>query len=57
MVHPSYYYLHNIHVYVHKRPDPSGRMVCGHLVAGVAGSNPARAWMFVTCVYMLCCPV
>jgi hypothetical protein len=31
--------------------------VCGCLVAGVAGSNPARAWMFVCCVYILFCPV
>jgi hypothetical protein len=31
--------------------------VCDRLVAGIAGSNPAGAWMFVSCVYMLCCPV
>jgi hypothetical protein len=35
---------------------PSGRTVCGHVVAGVAGSNPARG-MDVCCVYMLWCPV
>jgi hypothetical protein len=29
---------------------------CGHLVAGVAGSNLALG-MYVCCVYMLCCPV
>jgi hypothetical protein len=39
--------------------DLSGReaYVCCRLVTGIAGSNPARAWMFVSCVYMSCCPV
>jgi hypothetical protein len=31
--------------------------ICGRLVAGVAGSNSTKPWMFVCCVYMLCCPV
>jgi hypothetical protein len=36
-----------------KMADPSGRAVCGRLVAGVAGSNPARGldvcllWLYV----------
>jgi hypothetical protein len=30
--------------------------VCGRLLAGVAGSNPAEG-MDVCCVYMLCYPV
>ena len=28
----------------------SKAMVCGRSLAGVAGSNPAGAWMFVLCV-------
>jgi hypothetical protein len=31
--------------------------VCGRLVAGIAGSNPARGMDVCLCVYMLCCPV
>jgi hypothetical protein len=31
--------------------------VCGRLVAGIAGSNPAEGVDVFLCVYMLCCPV
>jgi hypothetical protein len=31
--------------------------VCGLLVAGIAGSNPAEGVDVFVCVYMLCCPV
>jgi hypothetical protein len=31
--------------------------VCGRLVAGIAGSNPAEGTDVCPCVYMLCCPV
>jgi hypothetical protein len=31
--------------------------ICGRLVAGIAGSNPAEGMDVCPCVYMLCCPV
>jgi hypothetical protein len=41
--------------------DPIGRAVWGvglrRLVAGSRVRIPLRVWMFVSCVYMLCCPV
>jgi hypothetical protein len=38
---------------LYQEADPSGRAVCGLLVAGVTGSNPARGMD----VCLLCCPV
>jgi hypothetical protein len=36
------------------RADPSGRAVCGRLVAGVAGSNPAKGMdVCVLCLYVV----
>jgi hypothetical protein len=29
----------------------------GRIVAGIAGSNPARSMDICLCLYMLCCPV
>jgi len=29
--------------------DAGGRAVCGSSLAGIAGSNPAEAWIIVSC--------
>jgi hypothetical protein len=47
--------------YYTTQANPSDRAVLGvglgRLVAGIAGSNPARDINVCLCVYMLCCPV
>jgi hypothetical protein len=46
---------------LHKRVDPGGRVVRRKSAdAWLLGSRvriPQKAWMFVSCVYMLYCPV
>ena len=47
--------------YKFSRADPSGRTVrrgaCGRSLAGIKGSNPAGAWMPVSCECFVCCEV